>query len=193
MSGAEWVAYGQALQHVESWEAARSVLADVRHDPILAGDDRVVRAAVDLASRGVIGAATLPSAGLVELAVVYDGAFAGNTRTVAVDSSTLDPRHRYLALARGAPSDPQTRELGARLHRASTVDPIVAAAEALVDLASGTRLESHRAGRLLDRDPGDTVLASVALRVAERTGETETADIARSVLALVIRPDEGVQ
>jgi|HubBroStandDraft_1064217.scaffolds.fasta_scaffold06570_6 hypothetical protein len=193
MSGAEWVAYGQALQHVTTLETARSLLAGLGHDPILAGDDRVVRAAVDLASRGVIGAEALPSTGVVELAVVYDGALAGSPRRLAVDPSALDERHRYLTLARGAPSDPRTRELGQRLHGPSSDDPIVAAAAALVDLAEGARLESHRARRLLDRDPGDAVLASVALRVAERTGETETAKVARAVVALVVRPEPRVQ
>jgi hypothetical protein len=193
MSGAEWVAYGQALQHVATSETARSILAGIRHDPILVRDDCVVRAAVDLASRGVVGAEALPSTGVVELAVVYDGALAESTRRPAVDPSALDERHRYLALAREAPSDPQTRELGERLHGPSSDDPIVAAAAALVDLAAGPRLESHRARRLLDRDPGDPVLASVALRVAERTGETETAKLARAVVALVVRPDKDVQ
>ncbi len=186
IAGATWVAYGEAMQHVVTLRSARSALTSLPHEPILAGDDRVVRAAVDLAARGVIAPEALPSTGAMELAVVYDGAFAGGARNVAVDAVSLDARHRYLALARAAPLDPRTRELGERLQGLSCNDPIVSAAAALVDLAAGRRLEPHRARALLDHDPGDAVLASVALRVAELTGETETAKLARAVLAFVV-------
>jgi len=191
ISAAAWVAYGEALQHVVTSRAARSVLESLPHDPILARDDRVVRAAVDLAARGVIASEALPSTGATELAVVYDGAFGRRARNVAVDTSTLDARHRYLAFARAAPSDPHTRELGERLRWLSADDPIVSAAAALVDLAVDARLEPHNARALLDRDPGDAVLASVALRIAELTGETETGRLARAVLAFVVPPDGG--
>jgi hypothetical protein len=186
ISGAAWVAYGEALQHVVTLQSARSLLASLSHDPILAGDDRVVRAAVDLTARGLIAPEALPSTGAVELAVVYDGAFKERARNIAVDASSLDARHLYLALARTAPSDPHTRDLGDRLHELSTDDPIVSAAAALVDLAVHARLGLQRARALLDRDPGDALLASVALRIAELTGETETARLARAVLAFVV-------
>lgn len=191
ISGAAWVAYGEALRHVVTSRVARSVLESLPHDPILAGDDRVVRAAVALAARGIIGPEALPSTGTMELAVVYDGAFGRRARNVAVDASTLDARHRYLAFARAAPFDPHTRELGERLHGPSADDPIVSAAAALVDLAADARLESHHARALLDHDPGDVVLASVVLRIAEVTGETETGRLARAVLAFVVPPDKG--
>lgn len=185
VSSAEWVAYGQALQHVVGRDAARSALKAIRHDPLLAQDDRVVRAAVDLASRGIIEAEGLPATGEVELAVIRGRPYAQDAGVTALDPAILDLRHRYLWLAYEAPSDRLARELGERLPKSSHNDPIVAAAEALVELAVAPRLESRRARALIDQDPSDLLLASVALRVAEKTGDGETAKHARTVLAWV--------
>jgi hypothetical protein len=187
ISAAEWVAYGQVLQHVVGPGVARSSLIALHHEKPIAGDDRVVRAAVDLASRGVIGAETLPATGAVELAVICWGPPAGKPRQLAFDPAALDPRHRYLLLAYEAPSEPSTRKLGERFESSSD-DPVVAAAEALVELAEGARLDPRRARALLDQDPDDPLLASVALRVAERTGDKEVANLARTVLAFVKCP-----
>jgi hypothetical protein len=185
ISAAEWVAYGQALQHVVGPGVARSRLEALHHEFLIAGDDRVVRAAVDLASRRVIAAEALPATGAVELAVICRGGPAGSARQTAFDLAALDLRHRYLFFAYEAPSDPHTRELGERLRESSSDDPIVAAAEVLVELAEGTRFKSQRARALLDHDPGDLLLATVALSVAEKIGDSETAKLAHAVLAFV--------
>jgi hypothetical protein len=54
-----------------------------------------------------------------------------------------------------------------------------------VELAEESRLQSLGARALLDHDPGDPLLASVALRVAERTRDSETAKLAGTLLAFV--------
>jgi hypothetical protein len=178
------VAYAEALQHVTSPAAARSVVRGLAHRPILAGDDRVVRAAVHLAARGVIDVEALPATGRVELAVIRDATSSNGGEEPSFDMSALDARHRYLALARAAPSDAGTRELGDRLRKIAASDPIVAAARALAELAGGAKVESTRARALVDLNPADPVLASVALRVAASTGEHQVAELARAVLAV---------
>jgi hypothetical protein len=183
LSATEWIAYGQALQHVGSAWAARAALAATAHRPLVGSDDRVVRAAVDLALRGVIDAGALPETGRVELAVIRDGPLRLSSQESTFDRSALDPRHVYLALAHYAPLDSRARELGERLGPFGVSDPIVAAAGALVDLARASKLEPGRARALLDYDPADPLLASVALRLAERTGESAVAEQARTVLA----------
>jgi hypothetical protein len=183
LSATEWIAYGQALQHAGSPWAARAALAATAHRPLVGSDDRVVRAAVDLALRGVIDVGALPETGRVEFAVIRDGSLTRNAQESTFDGSALDPRHVYLALARDAPLDSRARELGERLSSFGVTDPIVAAAGALVDLARARKLDPGRARALLDYDPADPLLASVALRVAERTGESAVAEQARTVLA----------
>jgi hypothetical protein len=183
LSATEWIAYGQALQHAGSPWAARAALAATAHRPLVGSDDRVVRAAVHLALRGVIDAGALPETGRVELAVIRDGPLARSAQESTFDGSALDPRHEYLALAHFAPLDSRARELGERLRSVGVSDPIVAAAGALIDLARASKLDPGRARALLDYDPADPLLASVALRVAERTGESAVAEQARTVLA----------
>jgi hypothetical protein len=188
VSAAEWVACGQVLQHMASHWVARSALMGLAHSPILGGDDRVVRVAVDLAARGVIGVEALPATGRIELAVIRDGRSSDGGEEASFDRSALDARHRYLSLAREAPLDAGTRELGDRLRDVAGRDPIVAAARALVDLAgspaTSTNVEPPKARALLDLNPADPVVASVALRVATKTGESAVAEVARKVLAL---------
>ena len=182
LSATEWIAYGQALQHGGSRWGARAALATTAHRPLLGSDDRVVRAAVDLALRGLIDAEALPETGRMELAVIRDGPLGRSALDSAFDASALDPRHLYLALAHYAPLDSRARELGERLRSFRASDPIVEAAGALVDLARASELDPGRARALLDYDPADPLLASVALRVAERTGETAVAEQARKVV-----------
>jgi hypothetical protein len=184
MSAAEWVVYGQALRRAVGSDAARSTLEPLRHGLMLSSDELVVRGAVDLARRGVIEIGALPHAGAIELAVIDDGALEGQARQATANSEGLDPRHRYLELARNAPLDPRTRELGDRLNRTGPRDRVVMAARSLVHLATGVNVTAGEAAALLEIDPGDPLLASIALRLAERTGDSKTANMARALLAL---------
>jgi len=177
VAGAVLVAFGAALWHLAAPQQVREALGRVKHDRIVDGDDRVVRAAVELAARGVLSATALPADGLAELAALGPG-----TPLPARDDRALDARHAFLALAIEHPKEPRARELGARLAPVASSDPVVAAATALVALAGDAPLARGAGGALLAIDPADPLLAATALRLAEKTGDPEAARRARAAL-----------
>ena len=177
-SAAGWVAFGAALVHAVAPEQARVALANMPHDGIIGGDDRVVRAAVELVSRGALDVAVLPPDGAVELA-----ALRGESATFA--PAGLDARHEYLARSLSPVEAERARELGTRLANFGADDRIVAAAAALVQLGTGTVIAPDAPRALLSRDPTDPLLAAVALRLAERVGDVEVAQRARAMLTAV--------
>jgi hypothetical protein len=188
-SGAAWVAFGVALAKVAAPRDVRALLAAVAHGAIVAGDDRVVRRAVELASRGALDAATLPPDGVVELAVLR-GPAAGEGTSLP-DVRSLDARHEYLALAMVDPKGSATRELTLRLGTVAASDPVVAAAGALAKLGSGGMLDAGAAGALIALDPADPLLAAAALQIATRTGETDAATKARATLTALSQTNAG--
>jgi hypothetical protein len=180
VAAAAFVAFGRALARVTSSERARAALQSIgrgRIEEIVNGDDGVERPAVELVSYGVLDPATLPADALVELAVLRSDAAA----VAVAPPAALDVRHEYLALALRSPSEPRTLELGRRLA-ASTGDPVVAAAAALVALASGAPIAPEAPGALLARNAADPLLAAIALRMAERVGDHDVAGRARRTL-----------
>ena len=182
-SAAALVAFGAALRNVMSSAQARAALSSVSSLAMIAGDDRVVRPAVELASRGVLPAEVLPSDGAVELFVIA-GASPGPA-PFGADDPALDPRHRYLALAVTRPASPRVRELAARLRAVSAIDPVVAAAAALVQLADGGPVAADSPRALLARNPTDPLLAATALRLAEKVGDADVARRARETLSAI--------
>jgi hypothetical protein len=80
-----------------------------------------------------------------------------------------------------APTELRTSELKARLG-SSGGDPIVAAAAALVGLATGAPIAAEAPAALLARNPADPLLASIALRMAERVGDRDVAGRAQRTL-----------
>jgi tetratricopeptide (TPR) repeat protein len=182
VSAAGLVAFGSALVHVASPDQLRAALARPMHSPIIAGDDRVVRPAVELASRGAIAVDALPPDGVVELAALRGAGLA--EELLAPDAHGLDARHQYLGLALVHPESDRARRLSLRFASTGTADPIVAAASALMQLATGGVTAAAAAARaLLARNAGDPLLAATALRVAERAGDGEIAGRARAALA----------
>ncbi len=179
-SGAALVAFGEAAVRAVSPEDVRATLAAIAHGPVVAGDDRVVRAAVELASRGALDMGALPVDGLVEIAALRDEG-AGEGPSVP-DRRGLDARHEYLALSLVDPGATRAKELGNRLASVAAIDPVVAAASALVQLATGSPIDPAAARALLARDPGDPLLAATALRLAKRTGDADMANRARAAL-----------
>jgi hypothetical protein len=175
-SAAAWVVLGQELATASAPSVAATTLASTPHDPLLAHDPRVTRVAVGLAVRGVLDPAALPPDGLVELAVIEGRAPA------SPDAAALDLRHRYLALAASRPTADETRTLGIRLHAIAPADPLVLAGDALLQLASSSPVDPGAPRALLAHDPGDPLLAALALRLAERSGDTEVARRAREML-----------
>ncbi len=176
-SAAAFVAFGVALLHATTAASARSALSAIAHEELVGGDDRVVRPAVELAWRGALAPETLPPEGMVELA-----ALRGTLPPPSGEGQPLDARHAYLALALSAPSTPVAHQLAARLGPGAGIDPLVAAASALMDLAAGPSRVRAAASVLLARDPGDLVLAVTALHVAKRTGDADGARRAREAL-----------
>jgi tetratricopeptide (TPR) repeat protein len=173
------VAFGLALTRGAPVERARAAFQSVARGPIEAlvnGDDLVERPAVELVSRGALDRAMLPADALVELAALRsDGA------PVETPPAPLDTRHEFLALALRGPAEPRTVDLGRRLA-GSMHDPVVAAAAALVALASGTPMAPEAPAALLARNSADPLLAAVALRMAERVGDRVVAGRARGTL-----------
>ncbi|HEX3772446.1 MAG TPA: hypothetical protein VHV30_16325 [Polyangiaceae bacterium] len=178
-SGAAVVVFGMAMGRGTSARELRSLL-DAAHATIVAGDDRVVRRAVELVSRGALDPAALPPDGIVELAVLR-GPASGEGASLP-GARSLDERHEYLALAVTDPKGTATRDLGARLGPIAAGDPIVAAAAALAQVGSGAPIDAGAASRLLNLDPADPLLAAVALQVATRTGDADAATKARATL-----------
>ncbi len=164
-------------------EEARATLAAVVHAPIASGDDRVVRPAVELASRGALDMAALPPDGLVEIAALRGGA-SGEGLSLP-DRGRIDLRHQFLAAALADPRGAQTKELGDRLAPIVGTDPVVAAASALVQIASGAPIAAAAPRELLMRDPGDPLLAATALRLATKTGDSDVATRARATLTAI--------
>jgi hypothetical protein len=186
-SAAALVAFGRALLHVAAPAEVRAALAAAPRLPMVAGDDRVVRAAVELASRGVLLPNALPPDGALELSVIVD-ASAANARAGADPAGryhALDLRHRYLALALTRTDLAQLRTLTDRLRAIAATDPVVAAADALVQLADGVRMAPDAPRALLARNPADPLLAAVALRLAERAGDADVVRRARAALTLL--------
>jgi tetratricopeptide (TPR) repeat protein len=177
-ASAALVAYGAAVVRATP-ERARAILSALRPGEIVAGDDLVVRRAVELVSRDALDAALLPPDGAAELAAIR-----GETPPVDPGIAGLDARHEYLVLALSRPADPRTLELGVRLEGALSSDRVVAAADAFARLGRGTpALDASAASQLLARDASDPLLAAAALRVAEKTGDAEAARRARIALA----------
>jgi hypothetical protein len=179
-SAAAVVVFGLALARTAPPAEVRATLDAIAHAPIVPGDDRVVRRAVELVSRGALDVAALPPDGAVELAVLR-GPAAGEGAALP-DVRALDARHEYLALAMADPKGTATRELGARLAAIASTDAVVAAAAALVQMGSGTSLDAGAARTLMSLDPSDPLLAATALQIATRTGDTEAATKARATL-----------
>lgn len=179
-SGAAYVAFGAAAAHALSREEAHATLVAIAHGAIVAGDDRVVRAAVELVSRGMLETSVLSPDGLVELAVLRGSSPVEGSPLP--DPRSLDVRHEYLASALADPQGATTKELGARLASVVGRDPVVAAAAALVLIGTGAAIEAGAPRALLMRDPGDPLLAATALRLANKTGDSDVASRARATL-----------
>jgi hypothetical protein len=199
-SPAALIAFGAALLQGTPPDDARAALAAAPRLPIVAGDDRVIRSAVELASQGALPAGALPPDGALELSVIVGASpvLAGASPAVAGASPAvggarrdsaagdgLDMRHRYLALALGHPGAPELRALGDSLRSVAGSDPVVAAAVAIAQLAGGAHIPPDAPGALLARNPADPLLAAVALRLAERVGDAEVARRARAALTVV--------
>ncbi|HEY1695428.1 MAG TPA: hypothetical protein VGG39_24835 [Polyangiaceae bacterium] len=184
-SAAALVAFGVALLQAAPASAPEDIAA-LPHEAVVPGDDPVVRPAVELVSRKAAPPELLPPDGRVELAAL--------TGTPAPSSEQgLDARHRYLALALTHPGDPATRTLAARLHGVASVDPVVAAADAL-QLLGTDAIVAHDAPRLLlARNPADPLLAAVALRLAEKVGDRDVARRARETLTAMGLPRRAVE
>ncbi len=183
ISGAGLAAFGVAVVHALSPEDARAALAGLAHPALVAGDDRVVRPAVELASRGALDMGALPPDGLVEIAALRGGS-SGEGLSLP-DRGRLDVRHQFLAAALADPRGAQTKDLGDRLASMAGTDPVVAAASALVQIASGAPIAPGAPRELLMRDPGDPLLAATALRLADKTGDSDVATRARATLTAI--------
>ncbi len=178
-SGAAAVGFGVGAAHALSPEDERATLQAIAIAPLVPGDDRVERPAVELASRGVLDPHVLTPDGQVELAALHER----GEGPALPDAGVLDARHEYLALALSQPQGARARELGVRLAGEAASDPVVAAASAIVQIANGAPIAPGAPRALLMRDPRDPLLAATALRLATKTGDSDVASLARQTLA----------
>jgi hypothetical protein len=174
------VAFGMAFARAAPRDEVRRALGRISASPLVSGDDRIERAAVELVSRGVLDAEKLPPNGAVELA-----ALKGEPPSSA--SAGLDVRHEFLALALEHPDGQRTLELAKRLASIAASDPVVGSAAALLQLAVGAPIPPGAPGALLARNAADPLLAAMALRLAERVGDREVARRARQTLTALGR------
>jgi hypothetical protein len=182
VSAAALVAFGRSLSRFAAPETSAAALAATPHAPLVAGDDRVVRPAVELVARGVLSASALPPDGAIELSAVR-----GESPTEPLPR--LDARHEYLAFALLRSGSPRVRYLAERLAAAMPSDAVVAAATSLLRMARGAPpLDGGSASALLAHDPADPLLAAVALRLAEKVGDADAARRARATLAALQYP-----
>jgi tetratricopeptide (TPR) repeat protein len=190
-SAASWIAWGGALSRRMSAEAARSVLAAVPHESLVPGDERVERAAVDLAARGVLTQDALTPDARVELralrwaassAVSADDGASREPTGGAPNAPETDLRHAYLAMAVAQPGGQKTRELAERLLRIAPRERVVAAAAGVDLLGRGGAIDPAAPRALLALDPRDPLLAAVAYRLALKVSDVDVARRARAAL-----------
>jgi SWI/SNF-related matrix-associated actin-dependent regulator 1 of chromatin subfamily A len=185
VSAATWIVWCASRAAAGSTEAARTALSRVPHDAVVAGDDLVLRAAVALAARGVVGERDLPADGVAELRALTwaqqstpaSGALAhpqAEGAAASVDRA-LDARHEFLRLATAHPKSPSLRTMAERLGRLAPSDRIVAAAAAIDAIQSGTTIDAGLPRRLLALDGTDPLLAAVALQLAVKLRDLDGA------------------
>jgi hypothetical protein len=178
-AGAAWAVFARALTRKVGAERARSALGAMPRGAVIPGDDVVVRAAVDLAWRGVVDASALPADGALELAVLR------GQNDPPASPAKLDARHEYLAFALAGTDPQRAHVLRDHLSRMAPGDVVVIAARALEALRSGEAVAPGSAAALLAANPGDPLLAAVALRTAEKAGERDVVARAKAVMAAV--------
>jgi hypothetical protein len=181
VSAATWVAIGQALSHIQSFQSARAALAGLRHGAAVSGDDVVEGGLVELVLRGLVGEEPLSANVRSELRVLEppDGPSAERT----VTSNALDLRHQCLALAAEDPKS--ARECADRLSASAPGDAVVAICNALVEAGRRGPNESRAAETLLDHDPGNVLLAAVAFSLAGRADDAAGERRARAIFAWI--------
>lgn len=184
VSATVWVAFGTALARLAPPSLARSAMARIAHDPLVPGDECIVRAALALVSNEQAEAAALPPDGLVELRVLRGEPATEEGWSPPVPGS-LDAIHTYLALAFAEPNEARTRELGDRLARILPEHRLVSVARSLILLASGSPIPPAAAKTLLARDPTDPLVAAIALRLAEKAGDADVARRARAAMKAI--------
>jgi hypothetical protein len=75
----------------------------------------------------------------------------------------------------------------------ASLDPVVAAADALRTLGSDAVVAPDAPRLLLARNPADPLLAEVALRLAEKVGDRDVARRARAMLTAMGLPRRAVE
>jgi hypothetical protein len=176
------VAFGVASARNGGATRAREILRAAGLTAMISGDDLVERPAVQLALMGVLDERWLSSSARVELGVVR-----GNLAGRPDDFAALDLRHRYLGAATLDPRSATAESLRRQMHGEAT-DALVAAADALMSLASDHVTSPDASKALLVINPADPLLAAVALRVARHVGDAPSAAQARRTLAALGAP-----
>ena len=172
--------FAAAVANAASVEDARLLVDALPHEPLVLGDALMAHAAVDLAARGVLRDELLPKDARIELA-------ARRGETPAPVDSTIDARHRLLALVLQNPNDPQTRALAQHLSPAAAHDPLIAVALARLALSGGTNTDLTAAFKLVALVPADPLAAAAAFDLATRQGDAGAIVPARARLTALAR------
>jgi hypothetical protein len=178
-----WLPFVKLVASHLSAADARRLFDALPREAILAGDDLVVRAAVDAAARDMIDPAALPLDGRVELAARQGAPF-----TVSLEA--LDARHRLLALSSGRSEEAYRllRHLAPAIDR----DRVVAVAAARLRMGDPKAAQdAMTAERLAAVAPGDPLVVTTALALAVERHDAPAAKKMRArLVALAITPRE---
>ncbi|WP_394849144.1 tetratricopeptide repeat protein [Pendulispora brunnea] len=166
-------------------EIARRVATALPCETIVAGDALVVPLSVALADTGALAPDALSADGRLELAVRR-----GENVTGSLDA--LDARHRLLMLASTRPTSKEARALLRHMGASWVRDPLVAVAMGRMAVAGAVEVDATTPTRLAEVAPADPLVATTALELARKHGDTAAAlSIGARLSAIATTPHQA--
>jgi len=166
-------------------EAARRVATALPCETIVTGDALLVPLAVALVDAGSLAPETLSPDGRLELAV-------RRGEVVTGPLEALDARHRLLMLASTRPTSNEARALLRHFGAAWVRDPLVAVALGRMAVAGAVQVDASTPTRLAEVAPDDPLVATTALALANKHGDTAAArSIGARLSAIATTPHQA--
>ncbi|WP_394838578.1 tetratricopeptide repeat protein [Pendulispora rubella] len=166
-------------------EIARRVATALPCETIVAGDALVVPLSVALADSGALAPDALSADGRLELAVRR-----GESVTGSLDA--LDARHRLLMLASTRPTSNEARALLRHMGASWVRDPLVAVAMGRMAVAGAVEVDATTPTRIAEVAPADPLVATTALELARKHGDTAAAlSIGARLSAIATTPHQA--
>jgi len=166
-------------------EIARRVATALPCETIVAGDALVVPLSVALADSGALAPEALSADGRLELAIRRGESVTGSLEA-------LDARHRLLMLASTRPNSKEARALLLHMGACWVRDPLVAVAMGRMAVAGAVEVDASTPTRLAEVAPADLLLATTALELAQKHGDTAAArSIGAHLSAIATTPHQA--